>query len=40
MNEELGTVDENEYCPCCGNILDYVDEGKECDECGWNNFKD
>lgn len=35
--DESGTKDENEYCPECGNIVTYTDDGQKCDECGWSN---
>lgn len=33
------TYDENSYCPDCGNIVTYTDDGQLCDECGWDNFE-
>ena len=32
------TVDENEYCPECLNIVTYTDDGKHCVECDWSDY--
>lgn len=34
------TVDENEYCPECLNIVTYTDDGKYCNECYWEDKDD
>ena len=44
-DSNLGTVDEEEYCPACGgNTIAYLvltndTEGRECWECGWNDYE-
>ena len=39
-DEDFGTIDQETYCPACGVITFYTDDGQECHECGWSDYKE